>query len=179
MQKRWRYYIDRDFQNQFVFKFSMIILFNAIVTLGLLWLVKEKSYSLLPEGASVLVHVDVENALSLSLLDGKPVLDDETGKNYFPLKMSEGGNPPKLYNAFDLYIIPIFVTSILNVIIVSVFSIFFSHKMAGPIKRIKNTLDAFVNQKEVSLIYLRKGDFFKDLAELINKAILIKKNEDK
>ena len=71
MKKRWRYYIDRDFQNQFVFKFSMIILFNAIVTLGLLWLVKEKSYSLLPEGASVLVHVDVENALSLSLLDGK------------------------------------------------------------------------------------------------------------
>ncbi len=178
MKKRWRYYIDREFQNQFVFKFSMIIVLSAFLTLGSLWLIKEKSYSLLPENASVLVQVDTEKGVPLSFQEGKPSLDEENGQLFFPLKVIDG-KPPKLYSAFDLYFMPILATSFLNVIIVSLFSIFFSHKMAGPIKRIKNTLEAHNNHKPVNVIKLRKGDFFQDLAELINKALFKKSDKDK
>lgn len=178
MKKRWRYYIDKEFQNQFVIRFSVILIISGLFTVGLLWLVKEKSYNLLPGNASVLVQVDTENALAISFIDGKLTLDEENGQNYFPLKRI-GKNPPKLYNAFDLYALPILATSILNIVVVSIFSIFFSHKMAGPIKRIKNTLEAYSrNPKEYALIQLRKGDFFQDLAEALNKAFLSKKNKD-
>lgn len=177
MKKRWRYYIDKEFQNQFIIKFSLLIILSAVLTLGLLWIIRKESYSLLPENAPVLVHLDAHKGVYLSFHEGKAVVDEENGTLFFPLKVNDG-KPPKLYNAFDLYLIPILATSFLNVIIVSLFSIFFSHKMAGPIKRIKNTLEAHNNHKPVHVIKLRKGDFFQDLAELINKAFLTKTDKD-
>ena len=177
MKKRWRYYIDKEFQNEFVFKFSLIIILNAVLTSGLLWLIKEKSYNLLPENASVLVQVDTDKGVPISFLEGTPVLDEDNGSLFFPLKVNEN-KPPKLYNAFDLYLIPILATSILNLIVISLFSVFFSHKMAGPVKRIKNTLEAYAKHAPVHPIKLRKGDFFQDLAELINQALLRRTDKD-
>ena len=177
MKKRWRYYIDKEFQNEFVFKFSLIIILNAVLTSGLLWLIKEKSYNLLPENASVLVQVDTEKGVPISFQEGTPVIDEDMGILFFPLKVNEN-KPPKLYNAFDLYLIPILATSILNLIVISLFSVFFSHKMAGPVKRIKNTLEAYAKHAPVHPIKLRKGDFFQDLAGLINKAFLRKTDKD-
>ncbi len=54
-------------------------------------------------------------------------------------------------------------------------SIFFSHKIAGPIYRIKRDLDQMTENKEAQAklvpIRLRKHDYFKDLAESINRFI--------
>lgn len=176
-KKRWRYYIDKDFQNTFIIRFSLVVIINAVFTLGLLWLVREKSYNLLPHNASVLVQVDPNKAIQLSMIDDQPVLDEDNGKYFFPLK-SEEDIPPKLYNAFDLYLQPIILTSVLNIIVISIFSILFSHKMAGPIRRIKNTLHDYAEGKPIVPIKLRAGDFFKDLAELVNKAIQKKESKD-
>lgn len=176
-KKRWRYYIDREFQNQFILKFSMIVLFNMAFTLLLLWLIKEKSYNLLPNKASVLVQVDTEKALPLTILSENVVkIDEDNGKFYFPLKAEEGA-PAKLYNAFDLYLYPVLWVSILNIVVISIFSLFFSHKMAGPLYRIKLTLDNFIANKNTQAIKLRKNDFFQDLAEKINQALELKKEE--
>ena len=53
----------------------------------------------------------------------------------------------------------------------SVLSIFFSHKIAGPIYRMRKTVDEFVEKDEKPgvPITLRKGDFFRDLAESLNR----------
>lgn len=147
-------------------------------TLFAVWLVREKSYNLLPNGASVLVQVDTQKAVPLSFDSNEKVqIDEDNGKLYFPLKAEEG-SPAKLYNAFDLYLYPILGVSILNIIVVSIFSLFFSHKMAGPLYRIKSTLDNFIAYKTAHAIKLRKTDFFQDLAEKINQALELKKNED-
>ena len=53
-------YIDREFQNQFVIKFSLLIFFCGFITLCALWILRKESYNLLPENAPVLVHVDTE-----------------------------------------------------------------------------------------------------------------------
>lgn len=176
MKKRWRYYIDKRFQNQFILKFSFIILINMLFTLAIVWLVKEKSYNLLPDGASVLVQVDSSRALTLTVKDAEVTVDEEQGRLFFPLKTREG-EPPKLYNAFDLYFVPILFVSLLNLIMIGVFSLFFSHKMAGPLYRIKLTLETYVLRKSTAPIRLRKGDFFQDLAHLINRALEIKEKE--
>ena len=176
-KKRWRYYIDKEFQNQFIVKFSLIILLNMGFTLLLLWLVREKSYNLLPDNASVLVQVDSEKAIPITVSSENDVkLDEDNGRLYFPLKTQEG-SPAKLYNAFDLYLYPIIWVSLLNIVVISVFSLFFSHKMAGPLHRIKLTLDNFTANKHTHAIKLRKNDFFQDLAEKINQALELKKNE--
>lgn len=177
-KKRWRYYIDKKFQNQFIIKFSLIVLLNMIFTLLMVWLVKEMSYSLLPDNASVLVQVDTQKAVYLSFLsEDKIVLDEDNGKLYFPLKIEEG-KPAKFYNAFDLYLYPILGVSLLNILVISIFSLFFSHKMAGPLYRIKLTLDNFITYKTAHAIKLRKNDFFQDLAEKINQALELKKQNE-
>jgi len=176
-KKRWRYYIDKRFQNQFIIKFSLIILFNMLVTLGVVWIVREKSYNLLPNGASVLVQVDSSKALNLKITEkGEVVVDEEEGKLFFPLKAKEG-EAPKFYNAFDLYLVPILFVSFLNLIMISLFSLFFSHRMAGPLYRIKLTLEAYILRIPITAISLRKGDFFQDLAHLINRALELKEKE--
>jgi hypothetical protein len=176
MKKRWRYYIDRRFQNQFILKFSFIILLNMLLTLSVVWLVREKSYSLLPNGASVLVQVDSAKAIPISIRNEEISIDEEEGRLYFPLKTLEG-EPPKLFNAFDLYFVPILFVSLLNLIIVGFFSLFFSHKMAGPLYRIKLTLETYILRKTAPPIVLRKGDFFQDLAHQINRALDLKEKD--
>jgi hypothetical protein len=177
-KKRWKYYIDKNFQNHFIFQFSLLILLNTILTIGLIFLVREKSYNLLPNNASVLVQVDVNEAIYISKDENDNIhLNEELGKPFFPLKQIEGSKP-KLYNAFDLYLTPIIMISLLNLISVSIFSLFFSHKMAGPIYKIKKILTEYTNNEKVEAITLRKGDFFHDLAHLINKALKLEKRKD-
>ncbi|MCB1141058.1 MAG: hypothetical protein H7A24_02325 [Leptospiraceae bacterium] len=178
--KRWKYYIDKDFQNQFIFQFSLLIMLNAVATLGLIWMIKEKSYNLLPDNAAVLVQVDANEAIYIDKNnEGELIISDVEGKPYFPLKQGNHAIP-RLYNAFDLYFQPVLFVSLLNLFAVSIFSLFFSHKMAGPIYKIKKILREYVDRQEVEAITLRKGDFFHDLADLINRALkLEKKKNDK
>ena len=52
----------------------------------------------------------------------------------------------------------------------SVLSIFFSHKIAGPVYRMKKTVDKFLEtEAKPGTIRLRKGDAFKDLADSLNR----------
>jgi len=75
----------------------------------------------------------------------------------------------------DLVKHQIFVRTILFLIpaifVITGFGIVVSHRIAGPIFRIKRTINDVVRGKEVELIRLRKKDekALKDLAESINK----------
>jgi hypothetical protein len=46
-----------------------------------------------------------------------------------------------------------------------------THRVAGPIHRLKLDLAEYLNGKKIDRIHFRKGDEFKDLLELINKII--------
>ena len=75
-------------------------------------------------------------------------------------------------NSFELYFLPILLVSILYLFIIAVFGLFISHKMAGPIYRIKKTLleasKGNVNIKELEF-RLRKRDELQDLVDALNK----------
>jgi hypothetical protein len=52
----------------------------------------------------------------------------------------------------------------------SVLSIFFSHKIAGPVYKMKTTVDKFLETGTgPETIHLRKGDAFKDLSDSLNR----------
>ncbi|MBE7413305.1 MAG: hypothetical protein L6Q54_11255 [Leptospiraceae bacterium] len=176
-QTRWKYYIDKEFQNHFIFGFSGILIINALLTIGIVWLVKSNPYSLLPEGASVLVQVDAEKAVGLSKQpDGKYAIDD-AGTPFFPLKSGADGRPLHQYNAFDIYLTPVILISLLNILVIIAYSLFFSHRMAGPVHRIKMSLEDYVAGKQVGYIKLRKNDHFSELADLLNKALKLEEKK--
>ena len=186
--KRWRYYIDRQFQNQFIIKFASIIIISMVVLLIVLYAVREQAYSLLPNDASVLHEIDAANAVMLAKKeangDVEYVYDPDDGsldentfepaKPYFLIKEVEtakGKKPKSPLNAYDLYATPIIAISVINLVVIVIFSLFFSHKMAGPVRRIKKTLQAYLDEGEYRTITLRKGDHFIELADMINKVM--------
>lgn len=152
---RWRYIIDRTFQNQFMLRFSLIVILVVVATLGLLWVLQKNPYGqgLLP--AKVL----------FSLTDRK-VSCTAPGGQSFDLLL-----PGRPYNAFELYWKPILVVGGLNLLLIVVFSLFYSHSMAGPIHNIKSSLRDMVAGGEPRPIRVRKGDQFQDLADLLNQLI--------
>lgn len=145
---RWRYYIDRQFQNRFMARFALIIVIVGVTALAAIWLVRSEPYGLLPGGSGVLFSADTE-------------LSEETG----------GFVPEETYNAFDLYWPPILIVSLVNLLMVTIFGLFYSHSMAGPIHNIKESLNDMVDDGEARPIRIRKGDQFQDLVDLLNKLI--------
>lgn len=76
----------------------------------------------------------------------------------------------KPYNLFQLYWKVILWLSILYLVLIAVFGLFYSHRMAGPLHRIKREIREIAEGTR-SLdhkIKLRKGDFFHDLADELN-----------
>jgi methyl-accepting chemotaxis protein len=64
----------------------------------------------------------------------------------------------------------------IEVVILMVFSYIFSHRIAGPIHRLKIWLGDVAQGKEVQALSFRKEDFFSELPEVVNRAIESVKN---
>lgn len=146
---RWNYYIDRDFQNQFMMRFALVIVLIAVIALGALWLLRSEEYRLLPGGAGMLVSIDLEQTEA----SGGAIV------------------PDTYYSAFTLYWPPVVIMSGINLILILVFGLFYSHSMAGPIHNIKQSLRAMINGEQPRPVRIRKGDQFQELADLINQLI--------
>ncbi len=166
-----KYLIDTRFQSKFILRYSIVVVISALLILAALFVLKNKAYNLLPDGASVLAQMEVDKHQSLVKgADGKwQIAADGSGEEYFPLKVNERGY--KFYNAFDLYLWPVVIVTLLNIFIIMVYSVFFSHKVAGPIFKIKKILKHYLATGEYDDIRLRKGDNFEDVARLINHAV--------
>lgn len=61
------------------------------------------------------------------------------------------------------------------IFVITAFSIVFSHRIAGPIYRLEDTLDRLIREEDVETIRLRKGDALKELVEKINSLITMVK----
>ncbi len=153
---RWRYYIDKKFQNQFMIRFSLLVLLVLVFTLLILWILREDPYTLLLKEGGILYSMSSEKTIQC-------VQEDGTSISY-PV-------PVKTYNAFELYWKPIVFVSFLNLAIIIVFSLFYSHSMAGPIYNIKKSLNDMVETGQYYEIKIRKTDQFQELVEVINKFI--------
>ncbi len=136
-------------------RFSLVILLVMVFTLGVLWLLHDNPYGLLP-GSGLLTSVDKDKTIECTAPDG----------SHFPVPV-----PGKFYNAFDLFWKPILFVSILDLLLIVLFSLFYSHSMAGPIHNIKNSLQDLIDGKTARPIKIRKGDQFQELADLLNAVI--------
>lgn len=155
---RWRYYIDKKFQNKFMIQFAMIIVLILVVTTLLLFLVRNNSFNgnLLPGNNNPVLWElqSIEQTAEDGSVSEIPV---PTGKSY---------------NAFQLYWPPIVVISLLNLIMVTIFGLFYSHSMAGPIHNMQTSLRKMIDgEKDVHPLKIRKSDQFQELVSLLNEFI--------
>ena len=61
------------------------------------------------------------------------------------------------------------VTSVLSSVVLVIFGILLSHKIAGPVYRMTEDLKEMIKSKTTKEIHFRKGDFFIELTETFNK----------
>ena len=125
---------------------------------------KSKVYKKLDERVKMGLIKDVDGEVvqnvDTSLLE-KTSIPMERNTNIFAIVI-----PPLIFLCFSL------------MIIISVYSLFFSHKMAGPIYRMRVSLDRMLNNDLDFKIRVRKSDFFINIVEKLEQLRLkIKNNE--
>ncbi len=71
-----------------------------------------------------------------------------------------------MHSAFDcsLVVVPVFLYDVAKL----------SNQFAGPIRRIRSCLSAFIDNGRVELISLRQNDFWQTLADDVNKVVSTK-----
>ncbi|MBX7058549.1 MAG: hypothetical protein K1X75_10835 [Leptospirales bacterium] len=158
---RWRYYVDRPFQNHMLLRFALVVAMVVAIALLGLWLVHENSAVLLPEGEGALFALNEEAAA-----DGSPQMCVLPGGEELPAI-----RPGRSYNAFQLYWRPMAAVSVATLIAVLAFAFFYSHSVAGPMISIKRSLRRIIDSGEAEPIRIRKGDKFQELVELLNELI--------
>ncbi|MEK6796427.1 MAG: hypothetical protein AABZ39_16740 [Spirochaetota bacterium] len=85
----------------------------------------------------------------------------------------------ELYTFFSLLWKPVAAALAILAVLVLIFSIMYSHAIAGPIHRIMEALDAHSSGTPFRQIQLRKGDHFQDLAASVNRAMMPLRSTEK
>lgn len=62
----------------------------------------------------------------------------------------------------------VLINNLLIMVALTVMAVFYSHRVAGPVYRIKNVINRALSGESEQRIFLREGDELKDLAEKIN-----------
>ena len=65
----------------------------------------------------------------------------------------------------------LFGTALLSVLVTSVFSVWLSHRLSGPIVKLRNHLKRISDGEDVPDLKFRKNDFFMELPDLVNSAM--------
>ena len=75
----------------------------------------------------------------------------------------------KSTNIFLLILLPLLITWLILFSIIIIYSIFFTHRIAGLIYRLKVSLDRMLSDDYDFVIKVRSNDFFKNIAERLEK----------
>ncbi len=161
---RWRYFIDKPFQIRFIGRFSLLILISLGLFLMALGVV---NYYRFNKGLYFQYTTDPVKLQAIKLQSDRDTAKDMSVLyKYFDMNKSK--------NIFQLYWKPLVTMSILFIVMIAIFGLFISHKMAGPVYRIKRTLEEATSGKidyKTLRFRLRKGDELQDLVDALNKFI--------
>ncbi len=151
---RWRYFIDKPFQIRFIARFLILILLGLGISLGVLLIANSQKFN-----QNLFFQV-------------KNVEYDANGKfNIDPSAPFYEIFDTTPVNVFQIQMYPMIWMSVLYLALIIFFGLFISHKMAGPVYRIKKTLQEVADGKitlKDAKFKLRKRDELKDLVEALN-----------
>ena len=79
------------------------------------------------------------------------------------------GSVQRTTTRFRIIFFPLLLTGIILIIIISIYSLFFSHRMAGPIYRLRVSLDRMLSGDFNFKILIREKDFFTNIVQKLEK----------
>jgi len=192
--KRSNYLIDKSFQLGFILRYVLIILITVIIIFSLFmayFLIIEKikkldtSIIISQKGPIKFKGFQVYDFVKEKIYiykdaDGK----FRCNKPFDSTKYKEGdvveqvdestitplmGSVPRVTSRFEIVFLPLFYIALILLLIITIYSIFFTHKMAGPIYRMRVSLDRMISGDNNFVIKVRKNDFFINIIERLEK----------
>jgi ABC-type sugar transport system permease subunit len=168
--ERKHFFIDRKLQGRYMMTFFIPMIIMLVFMIFTLYIASQSFVNT----ASSIVRMDIQNTITLQFQDElepsvsayKNVLKEI---NSYLRNFSEN---EKYRKAVVLSLLWVFGIGILFVIIQLVLlTIFFSHKLAGPVYRFELICHNIIEGKYTDTIVLRRGDEMKNLASLLNEVI--------
>ena len=139
--RRRRFIIEGNFQTRFILRFVLVIVSATLLSSGALLGVFFFKYQY--GGA------DLSNLINMVTPEGTT----------------------DVASLFQIMLIPILVANLLVLCIVIPYSLIYSHKIAGPIYRLEQSLEMLLRGEMDFIIVLRRKDEFKYLANKMNALI--------
>lgn len=162
---RFHYLIDKEFQFKFLAHYSLLFISGVLVTLGFLYWLNQSKFD---GGAVFRLRQDAQTVYWK--------VEDEDAKNpedrikYVPREIYLPNYDHQL-NMYTIQFNAVVTLSVLYLFLITIFSVFKSHKMAGPVFSIKRSLKRMANGEPIERIRIRKGDEFQELVEVLNTLI--------
>ncbi len=168
--KRKQFFINRELQGKYMLSFA-IPMFSILIFFGLLF------YFALTHGLNGsldLLDRDVTEQIAFSL-QGKsnPSAEDykfalEGVKSTVEQFAADKGKQEAVQQLILWILLPGFGLIIVQILLLT---IFFSHKLAGPVYRLELAMNRVLDGDYTEEIHLRDGDQLRNLAELTNEVI--------
>ena len=167
---RRHYFIDRKFQVRYMMTFFIPMVIMLVFMLAALYF----AAITIVDGTNRIIRRDIENTIALELQDQvEPSIDRYKAiVNDISRNIKEFSQNKKVKQKMLTTLLWVFGAGIFIVIVQIVFmTVFFSHKIVGPVYRIETVCHNMIEGKYSDQIKLRKGDELQNLAGLLNCVI--------
>jgi nitrogen fixation/metabolism regulation signal transduction histidine kinase len=164
---RKHFFIDRKLQGRYMLTLLVPMLILLLFFLVTLYFASQSIVST----TTNIIKEDVESKTELTFQDqANPAVEAYLAdiKNY----LREFSSDAKYRRAVLERLLLIFGAGILIIVVqIALLTVFFSHKLAGPIYRFEKVCNNMIDGNYTEKIYLRKGDEMQNLARLFNNVI--------
>lgn len=167
---RTHFFIDRKFQGRYMLTFLIPML---ILLLFMLFTLYFASMTII-DITTRTIKTDIENKMSLELQD-----QTEPSVNHYKATVSGISDYIRTFSTNKQFkktvlssLLWVFGAGMALVLIqIVLLTIFFSHKVAGPVYRFEKVCHNMIDGNYTDEIHLRKGDEMQNLAHLLNEVI--------
>jgi len=169
---RKHFFIDRSLQGRYMVTFLVPMLIMLVFMLLTLYLA---SQTIISTSAKIMKR-EIESTIVSQTQDQEHPTVEQYRKiiDDVQVKVRDFGNLGDIRKEFAGTLMWVFGAGILLVVLqIVMMTVFFSHKLAGPVFRFEKACRHVINGKYDDVIYLRKGDQMQGLAQLLNESMKV------
>jgi len=169
---RKHFFIDRNLQGRYMVTFLVPMLIMLVFMLLTLYLASQTIVST----SSRIMRREIDNTISVRFQDQlepsaeqyREAIDDISAK------LRDFGNIGDMKREFAGTLLWVFGAGIFLVVLqIVMMTVFFSHKLAGPVYRFEKLCKSVINGSYTESVHLRKGDQMQGLSLLLNEAVRV------
>ena len=166
---RKTFFIDRNIQGRYMITFLIPMLVMLAFMLLTLYFASQTIIST----SSKIMKREIENIVAAETQDRlEPTVEQYAGTvERIRAKVRDFGSIGDIKKEFAGTLVGVFGAGIMLVVLqIVMMTVFFSHKLAGPVYRFEKACRSVINGHYNDVIHLRKGDQMLDLSLLLNEA---------